>query len=991
MEPISAFGLISGAFQVGQVITETLAGLASLRGKYMNADLTIETLEQQLTTIKAAITHLEDWTSARLRDSPAEYNRSLDVALDGCRTVMEALSEEVIVLTQGTSSSDNGIEDVMKGHQDRLHSQVIALQLLVQACQCRSSTDQIELLRKAESRHIIWKVADDAATLRSSNRYATSRADTASRLSQRASTTGDTVFDFDRTLAASQPYQRVPQKPYPSRLEPRSIISRGDQSHMTDEGYASGVAINASVSRTGSLVLPRHPSGTISPTMGHSSSPALSPTSRTPSSNHSRRSKSDSTIAPQLDQKFGSKRGKIQYMFRRLSQASTRSGSSSNGPLRGKTSIDLKSPEGASAPLIVKTAQIGSCNLEAKHLQTRRTALLVAAHCGNEAVVNLLNRKNARLDAVDKSGSTALHLAASRGHCGIIELLLLMRSALWVAVERGEIEAVQVLLSYKMTALHLASKQGDDEIVKLLDGAMMTALHYACEKGHIKVIEILTDNKINVDVPGSDRRTPLICAAAAGQVPATELLLKRKASSRCADDAGMTALHWAAYNGHTEIVEILSNRKSSLTTVNIAGRTALHLAAMNSHFAVAELLLRKQLPVEARCLSGLSALHYACLANSTEIARLLLLSSANIEAQIEDEIRRRPVHIVAAQGSMGLLNLLCYRALGVACLAGHAAAVQNLLDRGSPVHLPPDTWAREDSPLLLLAHGWRPYQYAAYHGRPHALEVLLARTLAMSSADNSSPTFQLETIGFAPAADVSEEHKREPESFACNTAPLRRSFTPGTHQVNNPDGNTTPGPVSGYYYPPVTSVSNTVKASPPAQELPGTLEQGLPESRSQTPERMHRPPNSEEQRLVLPVLGGLSHSQSEHNDRESPSPAVWEPQQPTPQPRPQLSHPTPVRERSIQPIDALLRNGDLYGGRLVDTPVSIVEGSANGSLRGGPPSRHSEVETRTSSPSRARRRLSLTLGSDSESIASFSTASEGWVGFAGREMAELPG
>ncbi|KAL2786063.1 hypothetical protein BJX66DRAFT_42772 [Aspergillus keveii] len=147
MDPLSAFGLISGAFQVGQVIAETLHGLASLRGKYQHADLTIGTLEHQLTTIRAAITHLEDWRRVRLREpSPAEYNRSLDVALDGCLTVVEALSEEILVLTQGASPNEAGIgfrarlrvvwrEDVMRGHQDRLHSQVIALQLLVQACQ----------------------------------------------------------------------------------------------------------------------------------------------------------------------------------------------------------------------------------------------------------------------------------------------------------------------------------------------------------------------------------------------------------------------------------------------------------------------------------------------------------------------------------------------------------------------------------------------------------------------------------------------------------------------------------------------------------------------------------------------------------------------------------------------------------------------------------------------------------------------------------------
>ncbi|KAI9369782.1 hypothetical protein BJX61DRAFT_126220 [Aspergillus egyptiacus] len=146
MDPISAFGVISGAFQVGQIITETLAGLASVRERYQHADLTIGSLERQLMTIRAAITQLEDWTASRNRDCPAEYSSNLDAALDGCRIVVEALSDEVQCLNQGTSPGENGIgvrsrmrivwrEDVIRTHQERLNSQIVALQLLVQVCQ----------------------------------------------------------------------------------------------------------------------------------------------------------------------------------------------------------------------------------------------------------------------------------------------------------------------------------------------------------------------------------------------------------------------------------------------------------------------------------------------------------------------------------------------------------------------------------------------------------------------------------------------------------------------------------------------------------------------------------------------------------------------------------------------------------------------------------------------------------------------------------------
>ena len=99
------------------------------------------------------------------------------------------------------------------------------------------------------------------------------------------------------------------------------------------------------------------------------------------------------------------------------------------------TSINLKTLEGASAPVIVKTAQTGSRDdverliqsghdIEARHIHSRRNALLVAAHCGNDEIVDLLIQNNARLDVADGSGSTAVHLAASRGHLEALGLLL---------------------------------------------------------------------------------------------------------------------------------------------------------------------------------------------------------------------------------------------------------------------------------------------------------------------------------------------------------------------------------------------------------------------------------------------------------------------------------------------------------------------------------------------------------------------------------------
>lgn len=790
----------------------------------------------------------------------------------------------------------------------------------------RSSSEQVELLRKAESRQIIQKVADDTASLRTRSNYAASRADSSS-LTNRQSQMGDTVFDFDDTVVSSFAYRRALQHSFRDPDHPAPMHDSYLSKH-TDEGYASGVTATPDLSlssespiqQLGGFSLPQRPHDSVFPGHSRSNSAAFNPNSLQPRKNSVQRAQSDSSS--------GSKREAFRSVFRRLS-ASSRANTTSVSPRNStaarrerqqrksfSTSIDLTSNEGAAAPHIVKIAQSGALvdverlikcghDIETRHLHSGRNALLVAAHCGNVEIVDLLIQKNARLNVVDGMGYTALHLAASRGHCLVVELLVAEKldiearnkfgnTALWVAAYNGQLAATQLLIANhakvntrsnsQTTALHVAAKRGDDQLVELLvnngadvearDGSMMTALHYACEEGHSHVAELLLNKKANIEAPGRDRRTPLICAAATGKFLTVQHLLKRKSSCQAADDASMTALHWAAFNGHVEIVDLLSKKKSLLFMANAAGRTPLHLAVMGNQFAVVELLARRNVPLETRCRSGLTALHYACIASNLEIIRLLLMTGSDIEAQIElDGDQRRPIHIAAASGSTSSINLLIDkgaslesrdamrdRALCVACRYGHVAAVQKLLERGSPFNMGFETGLHEDSPLclaamgghsavvsLLVQHGasiqqrdevgWQPVHYAAYYGHLGALQLLLAM---MPSEGNTD--LAVLRVGYAPG--ISEKRRREvrhllDQSKMGSISPRPPPFGTPTREFMDRE------PQIPLQFP---SFEHTTRHEPAPmnspQELPGTLEQGLPSSRSATPERMHRYPKA---------------------------------------------------------------------------------------------------------------------------------------------------
>jgi ankyrin repeat protein len=233
-------------------------------------------------------------------------------------------------------------------------------------------------------------------------------------------------------------------------------------------------------------------------------------------------------------------------------------------------SIDFTSASELDTATLIRVAQAGNAveierlldngvDIEAQHVSTQRTAIAVAAHCGNPEIVRLLLRHEAKLNVRDYQSSTPLHLAASRGHCAVMEVLLLyddidveavdqsQQTALWVAADRGHLKAVELLLkkgarinvraNEQMTPLHTAARQGDKDMVDLLlrhkahiearDSSSMTALHHACESGQENVVDLLLNRGANIEAPGESKKSPLIVAAASGHCQLVTLLSKR--------------------------------------------------------------------------------------------------------------------------------------------------------------------------------------------------------------------------------------------------------------------------------------------------------------------------------------------------------------------------------------------------------------------------------------------------------------------------------
>lgn len=108
-----------------------------------------------------------------------------------------------------------------------------------------------------------------------------------------------------------------------------------------------------------------------------------------------------------------------------------------------------------------------------------------------EIIKQLIRSEDAKVNAANLDGTTALHWVCKKGHVGAVKLL----------IERGA--NVNVMTS------HFG----------------LTPLHWACEKGHIEVVKLLIENGANVNASDIDKLTPLNTACLHNRIDLAKWLI----------------------------------------------------------------------------------------------------------------------------------------------------------------------------------------------------------------------------------------------------------------------------------------------------------------------------------------------------------------------------------------------------------------------------------------------------------------------------------
>ncbi|KAL9426295.1 hypothetical protein AB3S75_033135 [Citrus x aurantiifolia] len=211
-------------------------------------------------------------------------------------------------------------------------------------------------------------------------------------------------------------------------------------------------------------------------------------------------------------------------------------------------------------------------------------------------------------------------------------------SALFVAVENGDLQMIEAMVEADPTALGMTSGYGKQ-----------SALHLAAAYGQIEVLSMLLDQFFlytNTDALNRYKQTPLMVAAMNGKLSCVKKLIESGAFILNFDSLqGRTCLHYAANYGHSDCLQALltAARTSPVANtwgfsrfVNIrdkSGATPLHLAARQGWSECVHTLLDNG---ALACSStggngypGSTPLHFAARGGSLECIRELLAWGAD--------------------------------------------------------------------------------------------------------------------------------------------------------------------------------------------------------------------------------------------------------------------------------------------------------------------------------------------------------------------------
>ncbi|CAM4539311.1 unnamed protein product [Leuciscus chuanchicus] len=276
--------------------------------------------------------------------------------------------------------------------------------------------------------------------------------------------------------------------------------------------------------------------------------------------------------------------------------------------------------------------------------------LLIAAGCGNVQIIDVLMKKGAEIQALDKTGANAIYYAARHGHVGTLRFL-----------------------HEKKCPLDIQDKSGE------------TALHVAARYGNVDVVQYLCSIHANPDLLDREQETPLHCAAWHGYSAVTRALCEAGCDVNARNREGESPLLTASARGFKDIVECLLEHGADMDSADKDGHIALHLAVRRCQIEVVKCLLSHHCYVDHQDRHGNTPLHIACKDGNLPVVTHLCAAKANLD--IPNKFGRTPLHLAASNGGLEVVRHLCVTGANTEAITNDGKTAEDLATAEQQEHV----------------------------------------------------------------------------------------------------------------------------------------------------------------------------------------------------------------------------------------------------------------------------------------------------------------
>ncbi len=292
--------------------------------------------------------------------------------------------------------------------------------------------------------------------------------------------------------------------------------------------------------------------------------------------------------------------------------------------------------------------------------------LSIASLLGENDIVRQLLKQGANVNALDKSGYSALHRASSKDQDKTINLLLASgaliniqnnkdETPLFLAAEAGSFKAVKrlldkgadptILASNKTSALAVAISNQRKDVALLLaekkldkasiHAALFLAIQKEMQEVSIKLVK--RDTLIN-DVDGNKRSVLWFSADKGLEKTTSALILNKSLKIDQKDVKGYSPLSRSILKGHSVISKLLIGVGADINTQTEEKNTLLMQSVLSGKKDMTRYLINKKINLDAKNNSGETALMLAAAAGNNDLVKMLIEAGADIQTRNQDDL-----------------------------------------------------------------------------------------------------------------------------------------------------------------------------------------------------------------------------------------------------------------------------------------------------------------------------------------------------------------